>query len=135
MAKVKDGADITYTGIPCGVDVDVYETNISTGATYSVSTVVNNGDAVTDANVTWGTTPTQAVAQTTRENSQSTKQTVDTTLVSAIDAEQTVAITNTLILISPTGYVARFAPYALMLIGGIALLLVAKKQKKHTDEE
>ena len=59
---------------------------------------------------------------------------MDTSKIASTNA-QSVAITNTLLLISPTGYVARFAPYALILIGGIVLLVVAKKHKKHTDEE
>lgn len=46
-----------------------------------------------------------------------------------------VKFTNTLQLISPTGYVSRFAPYALILVAGIALLIVAKKRKPAKDDE
>ena len=135
VALVKHGAAITYTGIPAGVDVDVYETNNVSGVTYTVSTSVNDGAAVVDNNVTSGDTPNSAVAQTTAAAYQSTKATVDTTLITAVDAPQTIAITNTLQTISPTGLVLRFAPYALILVGGIALLFIAMKHKKHTDEE
>lgn len=136
VAKVKEGGDITYTGIPAGVDVDVYETNIVTGVTYTVSTSVNGGTAVTDNNVIAGSTPTSAAAQgTTKADYESTKATVNTTKITAVDEEQTVEITNTLLLISPTGLVLRFAPYGLMLIGGVVLLVIAMKHRKSREEE
>ena len=46
----------------------------------------------------------------------------------------TIIFTNRLTEISPTGYVTRYAPYALILIAGIVLLIVAKK-KKPVEEE
>lgn len=49
-------------------------------------------------------------------------------------AAQILTIDNNLTEISPTGYVTRFAPYALILIGGIVLLIIAKK-RKHTEED
>ena len=136
VALVKDGGAITYTGIPAGVDVDVYETNVATGVTYNVSTAVNGGDAVTDNNVSSGSAPASAVAQgTTKAAYESTKATVNTTKATAVSKTQTVAITNTLVLISPTGYVVRYAPYALILIAGVLLFVIARKHKKNADEE
>ena len=51
------------------------------------------------------------------------------------DGDVEIVIKNNMEIVSPTGYVARFAPYALILVGGIALLLVAKKHKRHEEEE
>jgi len=51
------------------------------------------------------------------------------------DSSQLLTITNTITEVSPTGYVTRFAPYALILVGGILLLIIAKKHKKTTDED
>lgn len=144
VALVKDGnatasttvGDITLTGIPAGMDVDVYETNIATGVTYTVDTSVTGGTAVTDNPVTSGSTPASAVAQgASRADYESTKATVDTTTITSTD-EQSVAITNTLVTISPTGVTLRIAPYALMLIGGVTLFIIlAVKRRKNEEEE
>ena len=139
VALVKDGVAITYAGIPAGVDVDVYETNDMTGTTYMVSTVVNGGGPVKDGSVSWGNAPSSAESQAaTKEDYQSTKVTVDTAKYTSTDAgttaKQTVAITNTLLQISPTGVVVRVAPYVIIMAAGIALLLIGRR-RKHTAKD
>ena len=124
---IADGATVSYVGIPCGTTVTVYETNDVTGVSYnSVST---NAD-------------TNAAAKTIDTNETSNTATINcgaTALTAATDNHTgtgALTFTNTLIQISPTGIALRYAPYLLILVGGIALLLVAKKHKKHnTDEE
>ncbi len=134
VALVKDGGAITYTGIPAGVDVDVYETNVADGVTYTVTTAINGSTASTDNNVVWDTAPAAAVAQTARANYQSTKATIDTTKNTNVAAAQTITINNTLLLISPTGYIDRYAPYLLILGVGCFMLVFfgAKRRKKET---
>ena len=110
VVKVKEGMPITYTGIPAGVDVDVYETNDMVGVTYMVVTFVNGVDAEADNNVSWGDAPSAAVPQNEKEAYQSTKQSVDTEVYSKLASRQSIDIINTLLLISPTGVVMRVAP-------------------------
>ena len=131
VAKVKEGGDITYHGIPCGATVDIYETNDVTGVTYTATTEVNGTTVSTDNNVVSAATPATAVAQTTRANSQSTKQTIASTLGTPVSDTQTYKVTNRLVQVSPTGIALRYAPYALTLAAGGALfaILFAKRRK------
>ncbi len=89
-----------------------------------------------DLSVNWGSAPDSAVAQdTTKASYQSTDVNATPTVDQDTDIDYTVAITNTLLQISPTGIVTRYAPYDLILVAGVVLLVISKKRKKNTDEE
>ena len=118
--KIANGGVVTVTGIPIGTSVQINEKNNVTGTTYQVAS------SGADANAESKPVSPNEVSNTASVNAQTTDKDI---------VDKNVVFTNTLALISPTGYIARYAPYALMLIGGIVLLVVAMKHKKHTDEE
>ena len=134
VAKLKSGQQIKYVGIPNGTSVEVYETNVATGVTYKVDTSIDAGTATTDASVSWGDAPTSAVAQTTRAAYESTKATLNTTAGSDDDNAHSVAITNTLLTISPTGISLRVAPYVLMLCAGLFLIVFSRRRKARAED-
>ncbi len=140
IVTIKDNSSIKYIGIPAGTTVEVYETNDMTGVTYQVTTVVDSTtsttDDTTDVAVTSGSAPTEASAQaTTKAAYQSTKATFTPAVNADDDVDHTIAVDNNLQMISPTGYVARIAPYALMLAAGITLLVIFLKRRKPVEED
>ena len=50
-----------------------------------------------------------------------------------IDKKSDFYLTNSLNEISPTGYTARFAPYGIMLGGGVALIAILKYRNKNRE--
>ncbi len=135
VALVKDGGAIKYIGIPCGTSVEVYETNDVAGVVYTVDTSVDGGTAENDASVNWGNKPTEAVAQAaTKESYQSTKANVTTTKNADDDTAHSVAITNKLITISPTGISLRVAPYVLMLAAGVMILFFSRRRRNAYED-
>ena len=104
---------VKYIGIPNGFTATVYETNDVTGTSYRSEGVADTAAAAKVINWT---------GDTAKSNSASS--------AAATDVTKTVAFTNTLELISPTGVVMRVAPYVMILTAGIALLLVSKRGRR-----
>ncbi len=132
IVKIRDNNSIKYIGIPNGTAVEVYETNDVAGVTYEVTTVTD-GTTKVDTAVISGTTPTEAVTQETKANHQSTKAAITTTANEDDDTAHTVAVTNNLQLISPTGVVLRVAPFIVMLAAGIIILLVTRRYRRREE--
>ncbi len=138
IVNIKSGGQIKYIGIPNGTSVEVYETNTVTGVTYKVDTAVTRATVTTttDNTVVWGDAPQTAVAQAAQKpDYQSTKATITTTADQDDDNDYTVAITNTLVTISPTGVIIRVAPYALLLGAGAVLFVLSRRGKRKSEEE
>ena len=133
IATLKSGKQIKYVGIPNGTSVEVYETNVATGVTYSVDTN-KDGTTTTDSAVVSGSAPASAVAQTTKAAWESTKSTLATTAGYDDDTAHSIAITNTLLTISPTGVTLRIAPYVLMLCAGLLLVAFSRKRKARAED-
>lgn len=132
---IANGGTIKYIGIPNGTKVTVTETNDVAGTTYATTgtETIGSGSA---ADIVW----TGGTSAKSTDNKIATMNQTNTAIyaqASAPTADSNVAIqvTNTLSIISPTGYVSRFAPYALILVAGIVLLIVAKKRKPAKDDE
>lgn len=117
--KLKDQGSVTFYGIPAGVTATVQEMN----DTYDVYTA--------KATITANT------AQTYTDNA--VQAGANATIISNLDNATTTAAvgtadtktewTNEMTVVSPTGVVMRVAPYALMLIGGLVLLVISRRRK------
>lgn len=117
---IAHNGSVKYIGIPCGTTVQVSETNNVVGTTYASVYSVDNAASAGEKNIY-----TNEVSETAALN---------TTGDAADTVAHTVAFTNTLVLISPTGVVLRIAPYALMLSAGIVLFVLSRKRKAAEEE-
>ncbi len=132
--KLKHNEQISFVGVPSSQATDlaiVSKEYNDTYDQYTASTTAKNG-TLNIAN-TNDADPVVTNGVMTATTGSMITESFD--IVSNDDDAQVLTIDNNLTEISPTGYVSRFAPYALILIGGIALLIISKKHKKHTDEE
>jgi len=119
-----------YIGIPVGITaattVDVYETNNVTGTTYVSAYKIDTADYTGNKSISWSS------ENDANKSNTATLSTI--TMNAATNVAHTIDFKNTLELISPTGYAARIAPYALILVAGIALLIVTKKRRPAEEE-
>lgn len=113
--KIKSGSNVKYIGIPYGTSVTINETNDVAGTTYKVTST----GADTNINQSLTGTSAGAVSNNAVVSAQTT----------ANLATKTVAVTNTLETISPTGVILRIAPFAIILLAGIALFVVARRRR------
>ncbi len=131
---IANGATVKYIGIPDGTKVAVTETNNVIGTTYTTTATETIGSgSATDVVWTGGT------AALSSDSKAATMDQNDTTTYAqasapAADSNVAIQVTNNLAIISPTGYVVRIAPYAMILGGGLALLLLSKKYKREEEE-
>ena len=126
VTKLKDDESVKYIGIPCGTSVTVYETNDANGTTYQVASVVTP-DSTTDP-------MSKNDAAVTYEGVSSTV-TIPTEANAKESNQYSLVVTNTLLNISPTGLMFRYAPYALMLLGGIFLIVLGVKFLRRSKDE
>ena len=133
LVKISDGGSVKYIGIPCGTQVDVYETNDVTGTIYR-TTVTVDGTAGTAKDITSTSTPGDFVAYSAQDYN-SNLGTITTTANQNDDATglHTVEIDNVLQLISPTGIIVRSAPYILLFGAAAALFVVSRRWKKKEE--
>lgn len=114
---IANGGSVKYIGIPVGTSIDVYETNNVTGTTYKSKYSIDGATAAGEKQIAWNVVSNTATL---------TAPAVDTDDNTA----HTIAFTNTMELISPTGIVMRYGPFGFMLAAGIALLFVATRRRE-----
>lgn len=122
--KLTDDGVLTIYGIPAGVTATVQENN-DTYDTYTAKATITAATAqtYTDNQVASGS---NATIITGVDNA------TTTTVLGSIDSRTDWE--NEIDIVSPTGYMARFAPYALILIAGIALMIIAGKKRAKNEE-
>jgi hypothetical protein len=121
--SVKNGDSFTFIGLPAETTYQVGEKN-NTADTYKVTILDDTIDSYLVGSATDGTSVAAG------SNTGMTTATAVGNLNGSDYESEDVQITNKLESISPTGYIARFAPYAVILIGGIAMLIIARKSRK-----
>ena len=123
--KIANNAVVSFVGIPCGTTVTIKEKNDVIGVTYSSVSTGADTDAVAKS-INTGNISNEATIDCTSHITRATENHTDGDTAKVL-------FTNTLLEISPTGVVLRVAPYMLMLVAGVALLLIAKKRKNKAE--
>lgn len=107
---VRNGSQIAIKGIPTGATVSIVETN-NTVDSYKVKAGKTAGaDDLLAEKIVNPKTAAGAVNVT-------------------LDTKSEVHFTNTLETISPTGVMIRFAPFAIILLAGVALFVIARRRR------
>lgn len=143
--SIANGGTVKYIGIPTGTIATVTETNDVAGTTYATRVYAEEADSITPstANQVAFTGGTAVIgADGSVANGLATTDYNKTAIYAqaaapTADSNQCIQFTNTLSIISPTGFVVRFAPYMLVLLGGILLIAIGlviynKTNKKET---
>ncbi|MCR5531507.1 MAG: hypothetical protein K6F26_06610 [Lachnospiraceae bacterium] len=124
--KIANGGTVTYVGIPVGTTVTVKETNDVTGTIYKSTGVITTAE----------TNDSDAAEKQIATGDDSNVATIASTAVgTAATGNKTVAFANVFELISPTGLMFRYGPYALILICGFVLLFLGVKFMRRNKEE
>jgi hypothetical protein len=124
--KIDDGSNVKYIGIPVGITaattVTVYETNDVTGTTYNSKYKVDTEAESEETIISW--------ISTGNANKSGEAKIENITMNQADNTAHTIAFTNTLVNISPTGVTLRYAPYLAMMGAGIVALPLSLRKKE-----
>ena len=130
---IAHGGTIKYIGIPNGTKVAVTETNDVVGTTYTTTgtETVGSGEATT---IVWN----GGTAVKTPDNKAATMDQGKTIIYTqnvapTADNNVVIQVTNSLAIISPTGVVFRIAPFVMMLVAGIIILLVTRRYRRREE--
>jgi hypothetical protein len=123
LLNLKNGDTFQIIGVPFGTTFSINEYN-NTPDLYT-TTATGEGMTVTGGdsqNFAASTALTTAIEGTENNSTWAAGQ-------------NKITVTNDMTEVSPTGVVLRFAPYAAMLIAGLALLVLARKRRTDKDED
>ncbi len=125
--KLKNEEYVTITGIPADITSTVTEDNSSYDVykpNITAPPVIGGTATYTSANVNSG--ETAVITYVTGTNT-STKNAL-------IAGDLSLTVTNEIEIVSPTGYVTRFAPYVLLVGFALVLLVVMRRRRNdHAD--
>ena len=131
---IANGGTVKYIGIPNGTKVTVTETNDVTGTTYATTATETIGSGSASA-IEW----TGGTSVKSADNKTATMDMGDTAIyvqaaAPTADSNVTIQVTNDLSIISPTGYVVRFAPYMILMGLGAVVLVVFKSTRREEED-